>query len=106
MDTEKQGPSQNYFWLGLIQTWNLHFPRAFTCTAAAISSVNTAPRIYASMRFSIPHIIGEMKIYDEHTYVITKAGRIPMTTGLPFLNRYTVIHHNVITAKVWLHQAK
>ena len=40
---------------------------ALMCTATAITSVSTPPRMYASVRFSMPHITGEMKIYDEQT---------------------------------------
>jgi hypothetical protein len=69
-------------------------------------SVSTPPRTYANARFSMPHIIGEMKIYDEHTYVIIKAGNIPINTGLFSRKRYTVMHHRVKTANAWLHHAK
>ena len=41
---------------------NIYPRRALKCTAAEIMSVSTPPRIYAKARFSIPHIIGEMKI--------------------------------------------
>ena len=80
--------------------------RALKCTAAEMMSVSTPPRIYANVRFSIPHIIGEMKIYDEHTYVIINAGNIPIITGFFSRNKYTVMHHRVSTANVWLHHAK
>lgn len=59
----------------------IHLFLAFTCTAPAITDVNTQPRIYAIVRFSIPHIIGETNMYEEHTYVITSAGNAPITTG-------------------------
>ena len=61
--------------------------RALKCTAAEMMSVSTPPRIYANVRFSIPHIIGEMKTYDAHTYVIINAGIIPIITGFFSRNR-------------------
>ena len=86
--------------------FNGHPLRALKCVAAEIISVNTPPSTYANVRFSIPHIIGDMNIYDEHTYVIINAGNIPINAGFFSRNRYTVMHHSVSTASVWLHQAK
>lgn len=71
-----------------------------------MAKVITPPRIYANVRFSIPHIIGDMNIYEEHTYVITNAGSSAIIIGFLFSKRYTVIHHNVMTESVWLHHAK
>ena len=54
---------------------------------AIITTVIIPPKMYASVRFSIPNIMGEMKMYDEQTYVIITAGSIEMIVGFSCLER-------------------
>ena len=49
--------------------------------------VSTPPKIYARVRFSIPNIMGEMKIYAEQIYVIATAGNKAITEGFLFFAR-------------------
>jgi hypothetical protein len=71
-----------------------------------ITAVSTPPQIYANVLFSIPTIIGDMKMYEAHTYVINNAGNKPMSSGFLCFARYIVMHHRVMQASVWFIHAK
>ena len=72
----------------------------FIITSTDTNIVSTPPRMYAHVLLVSPSIMGEIKIYDEQTYVMNMAGNNPIATGFLCLARYTAMHHKVMAASV------